>query len=332
MLGSAVLVLSLVMALVLRAMHTRLMEFFSGDSTILVVTLIWWPLRFLERRRAQDLLTRANAHTEWEGEPARLRSRLAIIPNVPGRPPGHADVAPLLADATAAALDAIGGVWVSHQTYVDLANRLAALYVVVADAALSPIVLQVMTLAETMELMAQYPSISALALYYEQFGPRGVLQPTRLGNRMRAIEIYPYRRYEMDGAVFWPHIEALADETLRDDIADQRTQLEMVLATTAVFLVLSLATALCGPWVGLSFKLSVVAAIAFAVLSWLFYEASLRVATALGTALCVACDTTRHEILQKMGLRLPANLNEEKSQWREASRLVAFGQGNPTFA
>ena len=330
--GGAAVTFFLLLAIVLRAMHSRILDFFSGDSWWLSITGIATLLRFFERRRSSGLLRRANVALVWEGEPERLRHRLAQIPppppNAPATVPG---LHPLLEAARQGALDAAEGRIVLKQYYDDLVDRLAALYGMVMDAALSPIAERMTVLATAMQEGERYESASARAAWDEQFGPPGVVRPTRLGNLLLAIDAYPYRRYRMDGILFWPHIEMQADDRLRDAIADYRVQLEMILAHAAVFLGLAVFTALAAPWAGLSVALCSTAAAVFAVLAWLFYKSSIRVAEVLGTTLRAACDLLRHKVLREMGFAIPVDMPAERAQWTEASQLVAFGQGNPIF-
>ena len=62
------------------------------------------------------------------------------------------------------------------------------------------------------------------------FGPDGLLRPTKLGNILLATDAYPMRCYGMDGSLFWVHVETLVETDLRDDIQGQRLQLETALA------------------------------------------------------------------------------------------------------
>jgi hypothetical protein len=331
-LATLAMTLLLLMAVVLRAARAPILAFFSGENWLLTITGISAVLVLLERRRSRQMLRNARTEMLWTREPDRVRALfVAASPPRPLAPTTLPEVPQLLEEARIAALTAAGGTPVDRQTYNDLLNRLLPLFGEVVDAALTPIVERLIELAETMALMERYYGTAAWATWLEQFGPRGIVRCTRLGNRLLAIDAYPYRRYQMEGSILWPHIQQLADDALREDIGAHRVQLEMVLANAMIFLLLAIVTAMIGPWLALHWFIWLTAAVVFGALSWLFYRSGIMMADALGKTLCVACDLVRQDILRKMGFQVPADLPAERAQWVEVSRLVAFGDGMPTF-
>jgi hypothetical protein len=55
------------------------------------------------------------------------------------------------------------------------------------------------------------------------FGPQGTLRPTALGNLLEAHTAYPFRRYAIEGSVFWPRLTfVVAPETLARKIHEEQ--------------------------------------------------------------------------------------------------------------
>lgn len=331
--ATAAATLLLLLAVVLRAVRSFVLSFFSGESRLLTGTGLAALLVVRERFRLRRLLVASEAVSDWNDEPQRLRGRLLAAPRAGvGVPATVPEVAVLLQQARTAALRAIGGIPVRRTDYDALVVRLFLLCGTVADNALPPIANQLTVIAETMAQMVSYPTNSALAAWHDQFGPRGLIRCTRIGNLMLAIDNYPYLRYSMEGGRLWPHIEQMSDEPVRQEIDLHRVQLETVLAHAAVFLLLVVVTVFAGPWIGMQFFVWLGSSLFFALLSYMLYRSSLPVADGLGKALCVACDLARHDILRKMGFEVPQDLPMEKEQWMQVSRLVAYGRGNPRYA
>ena len=327
--------LLLVMALLLRAARTVILAFFSGENWFLGLPGIRDVLIRPEQRRSRRLLDGATSVTvpEWEKEPDALRGRFRDAPlSKASAPDTCLEISRLLQDSRKAYLAAASGEKYCRKEYNALLNRLLPLFGKVKQAALSPINQEMIALAEAMAMRERYTRTAPLATWLEQFGPSGIVRCTRLGNRLLAIDAYPYRRYHMEGSIFWPHVEQLADGSLREDINSHRAQLEMILSYAAVFLVLAVGTALIGRWVGLHWFVWLAATVVAAISSWLFYRSGIVMADALGKTLCMACDLLRQDVLRKMGLEVPPDLPAERQQWVEVSRLVAYGNGFPRYA
>ncbi len=70
------------------------------------------------------------------------------------------------------------------------------------------------------ELLAFYPPPTHL----------DQMMPTRLGNILRAAEIYPYERYGIDAAVIWPRLRPLLKPEAMAPLEDRKTTLALMLS------------------------------------------------------------------------------------------------------
>ncbi|MFD0660766.1 hypothetical protein [Thermocatellispora tengchongensis] len=69
-------------------------------------------------------------------------------------------------------------------------------------------------------------------LMAQQYPPRtrlDLMMPTRLGNILRAAEIYPHERYGIDAAVIWPRLRPLLPDTATAAMDDARAAIDAFL-------------------------------------------------------------------------------------------------------
>jgi hypothetical protein len=70
-----------------------------------------------------------------------------------------------------------------------------------------------------------------LFLYFPR-EPEAIM-PTRLGNVLRAAELYSLDRYRLDSVVVWPRLESTFEDGLPDQILDAKTSLDLMVTLSA---------------------------------------------------------------------------------------------------
>jgi hypothetical protein len=158
------------------------------------------------------------------------------------------------------------------------------------------------------------------------FAPPPILKATRLGNCLSAVDHYSYERYRMEGGIFWPHLEHMMKDNLRDDIQNQRILLDFLLALASLLVLLTLFAAFAGPWLYFDWIWLIFVGVG-AGLSYAVYRLSIPAANALGTALRTGCDLYHHALLKALGLDVPDTLALalERELWKRISQLVIYG-------
>ncbi len=68
-----------------------------------------------------------------------------------------------------------------------------------------------------------------------------LLLPTRLGNVMRASEVYPFYRYGIDGITIWPRLYNFLPNNIKDDLEKINNQLAFLLNSSLLLFILVLA-------------------------------------------------------------------------------------------
>ena len=134
------------------------------------------------------------------------------------------------------------------------------------------------------------------------------VMPTRLGNVLRRAEALAGIQYDMDSLQVVPHLLLIAPANHVDYVNDQRSQLDLAVRMTFISAVAS-ATAVLFLWpYGL---LVLIATIPYA-LAYLSYRGSVVAADHYGSALDTLINLDRFMLYQKLHLKLPDSIEEEK--------------------
>ena len=148
------------------------------------------------------------------------------------------------------------------------------------------------------------------------------VMPTLLGNILKNAELYPRDRYGLDAVLFWPKLYPLFPSQFAEDIAQLRGNLDTMLLVTilaATFSVFSSGYLLVvrAPW-----WLFVICFGGGVVTAFTSYRGAMGAVMPYAEQIKTAFDLYRNDLLQKMRIRLPNNLDEEKDRWQELGFLV----------
>jgi hypothetical protein len=146
--------------------------------------------------------------------------------------------------------------------------------------------------------------------------------PTRLGNLLRAFEVYPRVVYGIDSIPAWPRLQAVIPEHARTMIADAKAQLDFCINLSLgswlaglCYIVLAAANQqLPAPWI------PVVAV----VVGWAGYRLALAAAMGFGTHVNSAFDLYRSELAKQLNLDLPRSADAERELWERVSRMMIY--------
>ena len=161
---------------------------------------------------------------------------------------------------------------------------------------------------------------------YRQYPRRADdLLPTRLGNVLKAAELYPSDdgRYGMDAVFFWPRLYMVLPETMRSSLQDARSSLDLMLVTSALGIVYALAsicflalTRSTDGWVWL-------AAVGGGTLVALgAYRGAVGAAVIYGELVRTAFDLYRGTLLAQLGYAAPGSLADERALWENLGKQM----------
>ena len=154
---------------------------------------------------------------------------------------------------------------------------------------------------------------------YQQFPPDPAdLLPTRLGNILRAAELYAgdQSRYGIDAVFFWPRLYPLLPDPLRASLDAARASIEQQLFTATLSGVLALTTAAFAATLDLPATVWLPVLAGCAILAWATHRIATQVAIGYAELVRSAFDTHRRALLTAIGLELPTTLADERALWK----------------
>lgn len=145
------------------------------------------------------------------------------------------------------------------------------------------------------------------------------MMATRLGNILRAAEIYAYDRYGIDASVIWPRLRPLLKPETVALLEDKKTTLEMMLLMA---LLGGLFTVLWAPVTGFAHRWDLFLLSMLGIpLSWLCYQNAVQVALAYGEQVKATFDLYRHDLLRALNRPIPSDGETERKEWLRLSRF-----------
>ncbi len=143
------------------------------------------------------------------------------------------------------------------------------------------------------------------------------LLPTRLGNHLRAAELFGNDAYSLDILEFWNEIYSTTTPNCRTDVVDQRSAFDFyvsAIANSGVVIAVAITVAVSAN----SAKAYVVAGVAAAFIP-LLYVGAVSQAVAYGASLRSLASISRHALSRGLGYRLPDGIAEEREFWQMLS-------------
>jgi len=317
----------LLLAFVLRVLRVAVLRFWSGELLFSGFRSYCTERQALKRARLQ---LEARKKNPWKQSLQRMNAILedTTKPRIPPPPDPPACLLALLRDARALRARVELRHDLDRPTFDAMLDRLRVATAWTREESIGLIHEPLSRAAEAMEKSTNARIGEARIKLDNDFGIE-TLEPagTRLGNILRAIDSYPFTRYQMEGSVFWPLLETVMKRVLLDDIRDQRALLDMALALTTLFTLLSLLLIFCGPWIAVNAASSCIPiGLVYAGMAAVFYHASVQAALTLGRSMRAGCDLYRLDLMRALGREMPATLTAETEQWEELSRLTLYGK------
>jgi hypothetical protein len=166
--------------------------------------------------------------------------------------------------------------------------------------------------------------------------------PTDLANTLALAEEYPFERYAMDTAVFWPRLSAEIEPEKLDSLKSSfgamngLLNLSLLIYLFAIELVI-VGIILAADWRRPAFELfpgnsAAWALVAFAtalvsiLLGFAAYRAAIGSARAVGNAMRTAFDYYRGNVLSRFNLKMPNDIEAERVVWLKLAAFIRRGE------
>jgi Flp pilus assembly protein CpaB len=169
-------------------------------------------------------------------------------------------------------------------------------------------------------------------MYFPQTRPD--VMPTRLGNVLKAAEMYAWNRYRIDSVVIWTRLQQALPEKFAESLQDAKGSLDAMITLSTFILLFGSPLSL---WMvfelfktgiffwGISLLLTSAVLFIILFLSWLCYQNAIQAGIEYGEKIKAAIDLYRWKVLEELNLRLPAGLEEERQLWEDVCGLLGRG-------
>lgn len=165
---------------------------------------------------------------------------------------------------------------------------------------------------------------------------------TDLANTLALAEEYPFERYAIDTALFWPRLSAEIEPEKLDGLRSSFGALNGLLNLSlliflfavesliaGVAIVLDLTRPSAAPLLLSKWSLAILlfaAALASVVAAYGAYRAAVGSARAVGNAMRTAFDYYRGNVLRRFNLKIPNDIEEERVVWLKLSAFIRRGE------
>lgn len=161
------------------------------------------------------------------------------------------------------------------------------------------------------------------------FGTKDTIRASALGNIVESYNAYPFKRYGMEGEIFWPHLQHFVPDDFLKRVREQRIVFDFCLTMATLGVFYGFLVVVGGPifWSNVWYWL-VLGLFAVVFSYTVYYRLAVFVATQYGDLIRSSFDLFRHKLLNGFSVKLDnpvITLLEERKIWEELSRLLAYG-------
>lgn len=144
--------------------------------------------------------------------------------------------------------------------------------------------------------------------------------PTRLGNILRAAEIYPRERYGIDSVVIWPRLRHLLPSAVVDGLVEAQTALDSLLLLQTLAAVFGIVAPVALVVREESWWLVAASFLAWAV-AWISQRSALQFATTYAEQIRTVFDLYRLDLVKYLGFETPDDLSAERQLWDDLTQF-----------
>ncbi|MFI9115193.1 hypothetical protein [Streptomyces venezuelae] len=160
---------------------------------------------------------------------------------------------------------------------------------------------------------------SADGAVHHLYPPRSRLhevRPTRLGNILKAAELYPGLRYGIDAVLVWPRLFQVLPGGLAGALSTARAELSALLARAVLSCAFAVLGAGCVALRHGSTVLLLTCLWGGVLSAWASYRGALNAAAVYGQHVRVAFDLHRMDLLEALGEERPGDPDAERDRWK----------------
>lgn len=157
------------------------------------------------------------------------------------------------------------------------------------------------------------------------FAGIGVIRATALGNVIESYNQYSYKRYRIEGEIFWPRLRKVIAPEYRAVLDEPRIILDFALTTASLSLAYAGLALFVGPWLWYALWPWLLLALVAFLVCFLAYRLSIHAARQLGEVMRSSFDLFRLDLLTALHMPFPATYHDERARWTILSKLATYG-------
>ena len=159
------------------------------------------------------------------------------------------------------------------------------------------------------------------------FGEQDIA-PTKMGNVANTIQGYVMRRYHCNFETVWSDLQRIVpkDDKAEAALQEAKTQLDFLVACCWLSLLSVLLWSLYFAFVDPNRWGLLAASLGGPLFAYAWYRAAAEQYRSFTDVAMTSFDTFRFDLLRQMGVKQPANVEEERWIWENFDRLATFGE------
>jgi hypothetical protein len=161
---------------------------------------------------------------------------------------------------------------------------------------------------------------------------RNNVLPTRLGNVLRAAELYPQERYSADFNLLWTRLCHLCPEPFLENLDEFQAALDFLVVAVTGFSLLAVGTSVTAALTGHGVWLFLVCLLGGFALAHLAYLSAVEAAKELGEGYRASFDLYRNELLLRLRWELPDSAASERDTWKDLSGFLRGAKRKKVYA
>lgn len=154
------------------------------------------------------------------------------------------------------------------------------------------------------------------------------IAPTKMGNVANTIQGYVMRRYHCNFETVWSNLQRIVpkDDKAEAALQEAKTQLDFLVACCWLSLLSALFWSLYFAFADPNRLGFLLASLGGPVFAYLWYRAGAEQYRSFADVAMTSFDAFRFDLLKQIGVKQPANVEEERWIWENVDRLATFGE------
>jgi hypothetical protein len=155
-----------------------------------------------------------------------------------------------------------------------------------------------------------------------QYGDYEHIMLTKFGNIIRAFEHYPKVMYNIDSIAVWPHMMYILPNGQKSELNDIKSQVDFAVHILYISVILMLGYIVLSSYTKTIPIWGIL--VLLMIITFLAYRLAISSSIQWGFYVKAIFDIYRHDLLRKMGIKVPQTWDEERRIWDKISQSFIY--------